>query len=54
METKNRLLLVMLAVIACTVNVAVAFMSDGLWKTAGNAIAAFYWQRACAPAGQVR
>lgn len=32
-----------IGVMVCSVNLVVAFMTDGAWKTAGCGIAQFYW-----------
>jgi len=37
---------ILIAAIAYAVNVAVAFMSDGMWKTAGHTVTQFWLQLA--------
>jgi hypothetical protein len=33
----------MVAAIAYAVNIGIGFLSEGMWKTAGNSLAQFYW-----------
>jgi hypothetical protein len=35
---------ILVAAIVYIVNIAVGFMSDGMWKTAGHSITQLYWQ----------
>jgi hypothetical protein len=44
MEAMNGMLDILIGAVAYVINITVAFMSDGMWKTAGNSITHFYWQ----------
>jgi hypothetical protein len=36
----------LVGIVSIVVNVAVSFMTDGNWKTAGTGLTQFYWNRA--------
>jgi hypothetical protein len=52
-EGGKKLMAILVGIVSIVVNVAVSFMTDGNWKTAGTGLTQIYWDhvngRSCSP-----